>query len=173
MEYEWENANTKFSLGYIQAKYADDPNDNFRRRFSIGAGFNIPWKGSKQTDLNDLKIKILEYEYEYKEIENQLGQEIYTTFGRLTNLLDKHELISRQLTDSQAEHALREYAKIAEAPPRALLKLRENTLKKEWLLQKLKLDITKTYIAWLDAAGLLGRQPYVNYLSKDLEHISH
>jgi hypothetical protein len=73
------------------------------------------------------------------------------------------------LNNSQAEFALKEYNKIAEASPKALLKLRENTLKKELLLHELELNILQTFIEYLDFSGLLSQKPYKNYLSKDLE----
>ncbi|HFA48182.1 MAG TPA: hypothetical protein ENJ95_04100 [Bacteroidetes bacterium] len=169
LEYEWEVAKSKFSLGYIQAKYANDPNDNFRKSISIGIGFEIPLKGAAQLDMNELQIKVFESESEYKNREYQLSGKIYSTYQRLQNLIKKYDLVNQQLNDSQAEFALKEYSKIAEASPQAMLKLRENTLKKELLLQKLELDIMRAYIEYLDYSGLIGQRPYVNYLSKNME----
>ena len=130
LEYEWEAAKSKFSLGYIQAKYANDPNDNFGKSFSIGVGFDIPLKGAEQLDLNELQIKVFESESQYKNTEYRLTGKIYSIYQQLQNLIKKYDLVNQQLSDSQAEFALKEYSKIAEASPQAMLKLRENTLKK-------------------------------------------
>lgn len=169
LEYEWESAKSKFSLGYIQAKYGYDPRDNFRESFSIGIGFEIPMKGTARLDLNELQINIFDSESQYKKVINQLVDKKYSLYQQFHNLIKKHELVNQQLDESQAEFALKEYSRIAEASPKAMLKMRENTLKKELLLQKLELEIMQTFIEYLDFSGLLSQKPFRNYLSKDLE----
>jgi hypothetical protein len=84
-------------------------------------------------------------------------------------LIEKYDLVTQQLVDGQAEFALNEYSKIAEASPKAMLKLRENTFRKELLQQQLEFKIVQTYIEYLDLFGLLGQKPFKNYLSKDLD----
>ena len=169
LEYEWEAAKTKFSLGYVQLKYSADPKDSFGKRISIGIGFDIPLKGINRLDLNELQLQIFESESQYKNAKQGLINNTYSIHQELNNLIQKYELVSHQLQESQAEFALKEYRKIAEAPPLALLKLRKNTYKKELLLQELELKIMKTYIEYLNYAGLLSQVPYKNYLSKNLE----
>ena len=169
LEYQLESAKTKFSVGLIDAKYDFGPKFSLQKSFSIGLGFNLPVKGSAKLDLNELQISIFESESQYKEAKNFLMAEKYSIFQSLNNLIQKYELVNQQLNDSQAEHALKEYSKIAEASPQALLKLRENTLKKELLLQQLERDILQSFIEYLDFSGLLSQKPFKNYLSKDLE----
>ena len=167
LEHARELAKSKFSVGYVQAKYGYDPDDSFRKSFSLGVGFEIPLKNAGQLNLNELKIDILEAESDFKSTENQLISEKISVFRTLENLIKKHNLVKEQLDDGQAEFALQEYRKIAEASPKALLKLRENTLKKELLLQKLKFEIIQNYIEYLDLSGLLGKIPMKNYLLKN------
>lgn len=167
--YRLEAAQSKFSVAYIEAKYDFGPKFSLQKSFSIGLGFELPVKGSTKLNLNDLQIDIFEAESEYKAAENYLEREKSSNYQQLDNLIKKYELVSQQLNNSQAEFALNEYRKIAEASPQALLKLRENTLKKELLLQQLEFEIIKTFIEYLDFSGLLSQRPLKNYLSIDLD----
>lgn len=171
LEYEWESARSKFSIGYVQAKYGYNPNDNFRNSFSIGIGFDIPLKSASRLDLNELQFQILESESQFKKRKFQLQDETFTLYQKLQNLILKHDLVAQQLQEGQAEFALQEYQKIAEASPKALLALRENTLNTELLLKELQFEIMHLFIAYLDASGLLCQRPFVNYLSKDMEQL--
>ena len=93
----------------------------------------------------------------------------YSLYQQLNNLIKKYELVYDQLDNSQAEFALKEYSKIAEASPKAMLKLRENTLSKELMLMELNYEIVLTFIQYLDLSGYLIKKPFRNYLRKDLE----
>ena len=169
LEYEWEAAKSKFSLGFVQAKYGYDPQDPFRKSFSIGIGFDIPLKNSGRLELNELEINIIESESEYSKAKNQLINENYSLNQKLNNAIEKYELVKEHLSGSRAEFALKEYGKIAEASPKALLKLRENTLKNELLLDQLEEEIMYLFIEYLDCSGMINKKPFRNYLSKDLE----
>lgn len=171
LEYEWESARTRFSVGYLQAKYGYDPNDNFKNSFSIGVGFDIPLKSSSRLDLNDLQLQVLESESRFKNLKEELRDESYSAYNRLQNLISKYELVLSQLEEGQAEYALKEYRKIAEASPKALLTMRENTLNLELLAKELQFEIMQSFIKYLDAKGLISQRPFINYLSKDLEQL--
>lgn len=164
LEYEWETAKSKFSLGYVQAQYGYSPGDPFRKNFSIGLGFDIPLKSTGRLDLNEIQVKILESENEYFQMRNQIEENIFTLEQKLNNLISRHDLVTSHLKDSQAEFALQEYSKIAEASPRALLQLRENTLKKQLLLQELEREIYMTFVEFLDLTGTISQQPETNLL---------
>ncbi len=168
MEYEWEASKNKFSLGFVQAKYGYDPTA-FRKSLSIGLGFDIPFKGAARLDLNELQVKTFELESRFINLKNILVARHTSLSQKLDNLLRKHDLVSLQLTDSQAEYALEEYSKIAEASPKTLLKMRENTLKKELIQQELEFEIMRAFVEFLDVSGLMTEQPFQNYLSKGKE----
>lgn len=158
LEYEWEAAKSKFSLGYIQAQYGYNPGDPFRKSFSVGVGFDIPLKSTGRLDLNEIQVKIMESESEYFQKKSEIEEEIFSLEQHLHSLISRHALISQHLEESQAEYALQEYSKIAEASPRALLQLRENTLKKQLLLQEIEHEIYLTYISFLDYSGMISPQ---------------
>jgi hypothetical protein len=168
LEYEWEAAQSKFSLGYVQTKYSYDPENAFRETFSVGVGFVIPIKGAAQFQLNELLLDKLEAESEYRNLKSQLEIDKNNFFQQLEIRIQKYDLVKQQLEEGSAEFVIKEYGKIAEASPVALLKLRESTLNNQLLLIKLEWDIYQNYIACLDIVGLLHRLPLKNYLSKEL-----
>lgn len=171
LEYEWEAANYKFSLSYIQGKFGFDERETFQKNVSIGIGFDIPLKAAGRLDLNELQIEIIEAENQYYHAKTELSETQFALYQNLENLLKKYDLVLEQLEGSQAEFALKEYRKITEVPPKALLKLRENTLRKELLLQNLEWQIMKAYVEYLDFSGLLSKQPLKNYLTGGMESL--
>lgn len=166
LEYEWESSKTKFSLGFVQVKYGHDAGDSFRKSFSVGVGFDIPFKSMGRIALNELELNVRESESDFRNSKSQISEEKYFQLQQLGNLIRKYELVAQQLENGQAEYALKEYQKIAETPPKALVKLRENTLKIEMLLQILEYEIMQTLVEYLDCAGLLIQTPFRNYLGK-------
>ena len=169
LAYKWEAAKTRPTLGFVEIRYGFGNTFNFKKSISIGLGFDIPLKGAARLDLNELQIDIFETESYYRNAKDMLINEKYSVYYELDNLIQKYQLVTYHLNESQAEFALREYSKIAEASPKAMLKLRENTLKKELFLQQLELQIFQHFIEYLDFAGMLSQKPYKNYLSKRLD----
>jgi hypothetical protein len=167
LEYQWESSKTKFSLGFVQAKYGYDTDDSFRKNFSIGVGFDIPFKSMGRIELNELEIDVRESESDFRNIKSQISEGKYFQLQKLENLIRKYELVAQQLENGQAEYALKKYQKIAETPPKALVKLRENTLNIEMILQELEYEIMKTLVEYLEYSGLLVQTPFKNYLEKD------
>jgi len=169
LEYEWEAAKSKFSIGYIQAKFGHDPADNFKQSISFGIGFDIPLKSASRLDLNELRINILESESRFRNLKTNLEEASFAVQHQLQNLIKKYELVAEQVEVGQAEFALQEYRKIAEASPHALIKLRENTLGIELILKQLQYQIMQSFIDYLDTTGLINKKPYKNFLSKNMD----
>lgn len=170
LAHDWEVAQNNFSVGYVQAKYGGtDPDENFRKAFSVGVGFDIPLNNRAPLNVNEKQIALFESKLDYSNTKNKIIEEKHTLFYHLQNLFKKYDLIRDNLQDSQAEFALREYSKIAEASPNALLKLRENTLEQEQTLQQLKYLIMQSFIEYLDLSGAITQLPLRNYLSENLE----
>jgi hypothetical protein len=169
LELEWEKSKSRFSLGYVQAKYGYNSQDPFRKSFSIGLGFDIPLKSSSRLDLNELQIEILESESQFRNLKNSLISKNYGLYQQLINAIEKYNLLNFHINNSQAEYALKEYSKIAEASPQALLTLRENSLIKEVLLLELEEEIMTTFIDFLGSTGQIMQRPIKNYLSTEAE----
>jgi len=167
LEYEWESSKYKFKIGYVQAQYGNAPQNNFQESFSIGVGFDIPLKRSANLELSKYNLQIIQTEGEYKKSIKSHEHLKLREFSKLKNMIQKHRLLKDQINNSDAESVLEIYSKIAEANPIALIKLRENTLKKEQQLVEIKSETIKTFIAYLDTIGRLGMKPRRNYLLKE------
>ncbi|WP_139211867.1 hypothetical protein [Neolewinella agarilytica] len=146
---------------------------HLKKSFSVGIGFDVPLRRSSTRELNELKINILESQSQLRSLANDLDKEAFALLQDLSNQIEKYDLVDSQIEKGQSEFVLQEYRKIAETPPLALLKLRENTLKIELLLQEIQYGIMLSYIAYLDVTGLLSERPLKNYLSKDLTVLEH
>ena len=166
LEYQWESSKTKFSLGFVQAKYGYDAEDSFKESFSIGVGFDIPFKSMGRIELNELEIDVRESESNFRKIKSQISEGKFVQLQQLENLIRKYELVTQQLEIGQAEYVLKEYQKIAETPPKALITLRENTLNIEMLLQELEYKIMRTFVEYLDYSGVIAQNPFRNYLER-------
>ena len=164
MEHEWEAAKTKFSIGFVQAKYGYNPDKSFGNNFSLGFGFNFPMKGSSRLDLNELKVDILDAQSRYLELKSQILQNKKENTSRLKSLISMHDLLKIQIDEGNANHALKEYSKQGVASPRALIKLKELSVNNEALLLEIESEITNIYLDYVYSSGTLGTKPYKNYL---------
>ena len=169
LEFEWEAAQTKFSLGYVQAQYGYDPNDSFSKNFSIGFGFDIPIRGSSSLDLNEISIDILESQNNYLQRKKDLNYSSNATLNELQSLFVTYDFLKNQLDEGSADYAINEYIKLGMASPRALLKLKEITIKNELLAVELEENIARSYISYIYATGIIGQKPYRNYLHPELK----
>lgn len=168
MEHEWESAKNNFSIGFIQASYGHDPGNPFRSNFSLGFGFDFPMKGSSRLDLNEIKLKILDTQSEYLEVQEQIAQNQMISTSKLKSLISMHDLLSNQIEEGNADHALAEYSRQGVASPRAILKLKELTVNNEALLIEIETEITTTYLDYIYSTGMIGNTPYKNYLDGNL-----
>lgn len=168
MEHEWESAKNNFSIGFVQAQYGHDPDRSFGSNFSLGFGFNFPMKGSSRLDLNEIKLKILDTQSEYLEVQEQINQNQMVNTSKLKSLISMHDLLSNQIEEGNADHALVEYSKQGVASPRAILKLKELSVNNESLLIEIETEITTTYLDFIYSTGIIGDIPYKNYLDGNL-----
>ena len=175
MEHEWEAAKSKFSLGFLQASYGHRPGSGFRSNFSLGVGFDIPFKGTSRLDLNEKKINILDTQSEYISTKEELAQSLLESSTRLKRLLSMYDLLNKQIEDGNAAYALNEYSRQSTASPLAIIKLKELNTNTEVLLMEVEQEITSCYLAYLYSTGILGEAPYKNYLdpSTSLLPLSH
>lgn len=171
MEYEWISAKNKFSLGFIQAQYGNDPEKTFGDNFSLGLGLDFPIKGSKGLELNEIKVDILDAQSEYLELSEQIKNNQQILESRLMSLIDMYELLTVQIKEGNADHALIEYSRQGVASPKAILKLKELTVKNEALLIEIRFEIIDSYLEYIYNTGVIGNKPYKNYLNENLSNL--
>ena len=163
-----EVSNSKFSLAYIQAKYAGDPNDKFKKKFSLGIGFDIPFRNSNNIKVAEEALNIYDSENDYFQELNRIEEKLKYTRNLLLSELNKYKLIQRQIKNEKVENTIKKHQEYAAASPQVLLTLKEIVLNKTVMSKALKTEIMKLYIDCLDQTNLLIKQPYVNYLSANL-----
>ena len=171
MEHEWEDSKSKFSLGFIQAKYGHDPENGFEENFSLGVGFNFPLKGSSRLDLNEKKISILDTQSKYLSIKQEFNHAENENLMQLNRMIQMHELLSKQINEGNAEYALNEYSKQSIATPISLIKLKELNVSNEMLLLEIEEEITISYLQYLYSSGIIGNKPYRNFLYRSLPNL--
>lgn len=164
MAYELELAQSKFSLGYIQAKYSDDENDPFRQNLSIGIGMDIPLKSTNRLDLNKRQLDIVEAEGDYQYANQVLQIERNKSWLELQSSIRKYKLIQEQIDNNRAVSTLDTYGGMTEVLPGVLLSLQEGILNKQLTLKEVRLELMYNYITYLDWSGKLNQQPFINYL---------
>ncbi len=168
MEHDWEKSKNKFSLGFLQASYGYKPDEPFRNTFSLGFGFDIPTKGSSGLELNEIKVDIIDAQNEYQNRVEELELSKQNNRARLLSLIRMYELLSLQIEEGNAEHALQEYSKHGVATPQALIRLKELSINNEFLLIEIWSDILKIYLDYIYVTGDMGRKPYQNFLDTQL-----
>lgn len=168
LEHEWENTKSEFKLGFIQARYGYDQENEFKSNFSLGMGFSFPLEGSSRIDLNERKIKILDTQSTYVSVKEEILQEKSESETRITRLLRMYELLSTQIKEGNAEYALEQYRKKSIASPISLIKLKELNISNQLLLLEIEKEITTSYIQYLYNTGIIGEKPYRNFLDSNL-----
>ena len=168
MEHDWEASKNNFSMSFLQASYGYKPNEPFRNIFSLGFGFDIPTKGSSGLELNEIKVEILYAQNEYQNRVEELKLSKQNNRIRLLSLIRMYELLSLQIEEGNAEHALQEYSKHGVATPQALIRLKELSINNEFLLIEIWSDILEVYLDYQYVTGEMGRKPYQNLLDTQL-----
>ena len=171
MEHEWESTKTDFSIGFIQAKYGYEPNENFGNNFSLGIGFDFPLKGSARLNLNKLKMNILDSKSQYLMAKEEFERNVIQGYQKLNSLIDMHYLVKEQIEQGNADHALKEYSKQRMASPLAILKLTELNISNRSLLAEIKAEILTTYLLYIYSTGDIGIIPYKNFLDANLSKL--
>lgn len=168
MEHDWKESKNNFSIGFLQASYGHEPDKPFGSNFSLGIGFDFPIKGSTGLELNEIKINILDAQGEYLERVEEIKKIKQNSESRLLSLIGMYELLSQQIQEGNASHALIEYSKQSVASPQAILKLNELVVNNEALLIDIQSDIMDTYLRYLYSNGVIGIKPYKNYFDANL-----
>jgi hypothetical protein len=171
MEYEWEASKSKFSIGFVQAKYGHNPDKSFGNNFSLGFGFDFPIKGSTSLNLNEIKVNILDAQSKYLDLKEQIKSNQQISKLKLNSLINMYELLSTQIEEGNANHALNEYSKQGIASPKAILKLKELTVNNEALLLEIRTEIIHNYLNYIYNTGIIGDTPYKNFFDENLTQL--
>ena len=168
-EAQLERAQKKSLLNFLQVRYGDNPRDQLKERFSIGAGIQIPTKTAATLKIKELEMEALESATEVKRDKLELQSEQTAIKNELEFLFEKWDLMKSQLNTYQQNYAPEMLLQKGIVKPSVLLKTKERILKKQFLIQKTELDIYERYIELLATSGKMMETPLKNYLSEGLE----
>lgn len=168
-EAQLERKQKKNLLNFLQIRYGDNPRDQLKERFSIGAGIQIPTKTAATLKIKELEMEALESDSKVKRDRLEIQSQTETLKTELQFLVEKWDLMNTQLTTYQEKYSQEKLLQKGIVKPTVLLKTKERIIKKQFLIQKIELDIYKRYIELLATSGKMMETPLRNYLSEGLE----
>lgn len=161
-----EVADQKRFLDFFQIEYRGPHSDEIRERFSIGAGLKIPFKGSNQLKLEELKVEQALLQEEYKLDLAQFKAEVAQEQKQLKALISEYHISKDliQLQQKQAEELIIKLVAREGSTPLVQLYHQIEQGKQALNLVKLKTDIYEQYIRYLVVTEALFATPFQNYL---------
>jgi hypothetical protein len=168
-EYMLEKAESSQVLDFLQLRYRNRPDDLLPQELSLGAAFNIPFKGSSVPETGELLIEKNNGEIELKLYINNLTEMIAAARQEITGLISRYKTIQGQWNDSQGRYTLEHTSSQSVLRPLTVLKARELQLKRQFILLDIENDVIENYLHILDWTGKLSAEPRTNYLSATLE----
>ena len=166
----WKKANGTQLLDFLQVKYDDEPLETFRRKFSVGFGINFPYRGSSRVKLGALRIEKDEENQNLQLHLHELAWAVDQELQFLKALKSQYEITYNQWQESKTRFTQEQYHELRTQGPMILLRTRELELKRALDLIDIEQEMFEHYINILDWTGNLSVEPYVNYLSEDLEN---
>jgi hypothetical protein len=166
-EYYLERASGRQMLDFFQLRYANRPENDFSREFSVGFGINLPYRGSSRVKMGEIDIDIDNAAHEAFLYRMRLTELITEARQKILDLQAQLSIAKSQWEDSQAKFSLESTGLRVEGPM-PLLRARELQLKRQLNQLEIEHEIIEQYINILDWSGSISAVPYVNYLSEEL-----
>ncbi len=155
-------------LDFVQVRYQNRPDEGFRRDFSVGLGFRLPYRGSDRVRKAGLEIERFSARQDLELYQQETARERATAQLRFAELYQRWQLARQQWTDSQARYTLAQGAAVS---PLNLLLARSIELRRELILLDLEEALYRQYLKALDLSGALSAAPLINYFSPGLERL--
>ena len=172
LEQELEKAKNNWQVDYVQFKVAGRDKVNFAREWSFGLGMEIPLKDANKLSNNKIMLERLELENKLALQQLALAKKIQEAVEELELKIKMHELVARQLADSQLQYSFDNYAQSKDADPLVLLNIKSNILKRKADRLAIEKDIYSLYLEIVELTGKAVEMPLRNYLSKEWDIIS-
>ncbi len=163
-EQEVRKAREENTFEYFQARIGGTDKQGIKQNLTLGLGIRIPVRNTEELDLAELEFERMDEETKYKELQIALTDRMARIRLEMEHQYQLYQLLQKQLENSQADFALKQYQKIAGASPLALLKLKGSRFNKELEQFSIEQEIYMLYIELLDASGKMAELPLRNYL---------
>jgi hypothetical protein len=171
-ESELEKARGAQILDFFQLRYLNRPGEPFRNDYSIGAGFNLPYNGSKHARTSLLRIEQYAAEQDLKTLQFQLSEEIQKSKLQFFNAQALHIAIWTQIQKAGQRYNLKEVAAADKDGIQTVLLNNEFQLRRQLKLMNTEKEMTEKYLQILFLSGQMSETPLVNYLSGTKNTIS-
>ncbi len=158
-------------LNYLQFRYTGNANDLLEDRFSVGAGFDLPWPNGSKLKQQELHLETLKSQAETEAERQKMEQAVQLKSNQWAQLVERYDFLEKQAADfRQAYDPQRLHASGLENPE-TLLRVQESLARLDLEMASVERDIYRNYLSLLGETGLLTQEPARNYLSPGLELI--
>ncbi|MEO1258301.1 MAG: hypothetical protein AAFZ15_05870 [Bacteroidota bacterium] len=165
LEFEKEKADNSWKIDYVQFKHAGRDRLNFAREWAFGMGVEIPLKDAGRLQRNDIMLDRIEMENRIELQQKELSERLQEKFDELDLKLKEHELVTRQLSDSQLQYSSDTYPQYRDADPLILLNIKSNLLKRQEDQLEIEEDVYWLYLEIIELSGKAVELPLRNYLT--------
>ncbi|MEY3240499.1 MAG: hypothetical protein RIR11_1937 [Bacteroidota bacterium] len=171
-ESELEKARGTQILDFFQLRYMNRPGEPFRNDYSIGAGFNIPYNGSRNARRTLLRIEQYAAEQDLQTLQVQLREAIQKSKLQFFNAQTLHSTVLSQIQKAGERYNLKEVAAADKDGIQTVLLNNEFQIRRQLKLINSEKEMTEKYLQVLFLSGRMSESPLVNFLSGTKNAIS-
>ena len=163
-EYKIKQQESFSNIGYVQAEYREDEDNNFGQNLGMQIGLSLPITNPDKPDLQRRKLEMLEDSQEAALEKHNLEIYINQLYAKLSALIKQYEMVETKLANYNENSFTSESNTDAMD---ILIELQE--FRTELSLKKIDLNasVYKLYINLLSINSQLSTPPYQNYLSRN------
>ena len=163
-EYKIKQQESFSNIGYVQAEYREDEDNNFGQNLGMQIGLSLPITNPDKPDLQRRKLEMLEDSQEAALEKHNLEIYINQLYAKLSALIKQYEMVETKLANYNENSFTSESNTDAMD---ILIELQE--FRTELSLKKIDLNasVYKLYINLLSINSRLSTPPYQNYLSRN------
>lgn len=165
-EIEIEEAERNKILDFIQFEYNSSPEDFFREKLSIGAGFVLPFYGDRKLKLEELAIEEANIQAEIAVQKQQKDQDVQRLQRELTVKYKELDLLKNSAANlqKQVDSFIEKVNQSENSTPLLLLEERFNQSELTLEHLELEMDIYELYLEILEESGAMFLPSGIDYL---------
>ena len=166
-ELQLEKSN--INVGFLQTQYQQYRIDQGRKPWSISLGVTIPVFNPNKGDITKRKLDLIEAQGRFDEtkIEHLAARDF--SLKKLKNVLARHREIYTMMEELKSGTLTSTLQQMKDSNPVVILKLQSKMVKLKSMAARLEQEIYGAYLEVLSYAEVLQQQPFVNYLSPNLQ----
>ncbi len=154
-ELQLEKAREQQVVDFLQVRYTNRPGEPFRNDFSVGAGFVIPWNGSRQARQQVLQIERYAASEELQALRSQLAAEKQKAIRRFFDRQTVVQATDQQIQTSKQRYNLDQMLQSDEDGIETVLLHQELQLRRRLKVRSYEQEMTEYYLEALFLGGFL------------------